>query len=176
VRNALLFWAVLSLSSCRSSALSEKGEPAPLLTPDFGIVTKADRNRDIRSGIPFLPTLGKYLVYWQCLRLERVRMDCSGYTKYSPRMGKKTNPCIIGIDVVSDGALYEFSFDHVWDWEGFEEVRREWNELLRGHKVACFAGEYVKEERSKKNAYSRSSFWFLKRMKTRRGKWDYFKD
>lgn len=154
--------------------LQEKDSSAPLLTPSYGLLTETDRNKDRRSGIPFLPTPGRQYFYWQCLNLQSVRLDCTGVMRASSGMGCRRNQCIPEVKIFSDDAAYTFMTHQVWCVEDYRDFKATINHLLHGEKVACFGGEYLDEEQPKENEGKRSSFWFLKRIKTGRGKWDYF--
>jgi len=169
---ALLLVALGSLS--RAFGNMETKPVAPLLTSNFGIVTGEDQQRIVeRIGVPFLPAPEPYYLYWQCLPLKRVFINCSGYSHYTRKAGPKGDLCVAGIDVVSNGSLYSFFFHQLWDWDSYEDVRREFRELLRGQKVACFGAEYTGDNFPQEPGYIRTSSWFLKYLKTQKGSWSY---
>lgn len=175
---AVLMLPVLILATFGSpSSSSERveAEPlAPLLTSDFGIVTKDDQQRiGERVGVPFSPAPEPNYLYWQCLRLDRSFINCSGYSHYTRKAGPKGDLCVAGIDVVSNDSLYSFFFHQLWDWDSYEDVRREFQELLRGQKVACFGAEYTSDNFPQEPGYIRTSSWFLKYLKTKKGSWSY---
>lgn len=149
---------------------------APLLTSDFGIVTDADRRKDRRSNIPFLPTPGQYHFYWQCLKLQKVRFNCTGVMRAGSGRGCQRDQCIPEVRVLSDGATYTFMTHQVWCVEAYHDLKTEIKRLLHREKVACFGSEYIDEVPPEESEGKRSSVWFLKRIKTPYGKWDYFPD
>ena len=161
----------------RKTALVNEPEEegaAPLLTPSYDIVTNADRNKDLRSGIPFLPTPGEYFFYWQCLRLNKVRFDCTSVNRAGSGTGCRRNNCIPELEVLSEGNAYLFITHQVWCVEDYRDFRTEIRRVMGREKIACFGGEYIGEDSPLENRGKRSSSWFLKRIKTAHGKWDYF--
>ncbi len=173
----LLTLALAGTAAERKTALGNAPEDkgaAPLLTPGLGIVINADRNKDLRSGIPFLPTPGEHYFYWQCLRLDKVRFGCTGAKRAESGTGCRRDNCIPELEVHSEGAAYLFIAHQVWCVENYRDLRAEIRRVLRHERVACFGGEYIGEDPPQENNGKRSSAWFLKRIKTAHGKWDYF--
>lgn len=154
---------------------AKESEPAPLLTADFGIVTDNDRAKNRRKRIPFLPAPEDNYYYWQCLKVDKVSVGCIGVDVATSGMGCRRYSCLPEVSVTSDGSHYAFLAHKGWCLESFREFRSRFRRLLRGQKIACFGGEYVGEEPVEGNE-RRNSEWFLKAVKTRRGKWSYFAD
>jgi hypothetical protein len=156
--------------------VSEREQPAPLLTSDYGILKEADRYRDLRSYIPLLPVPTSYFFYWQCLPLNKVKFGCMAEGIAEPERGCKRNNCLPEIEVTSGKSTFTFMVHQMWCVESYRELKRELRELLRGHRVACFGAEYIGEDVSDERSIIRDSSWFLKRIRTAHGKWDYFAD
>ncbi len=174
-----LFDSGFSRSSARDMGMTvarDEDGPAPLLTLAHGIVTAEDQNKDQRARIPFLPTPSPYYFYWQCLKLDRVRFDCTGVSPAGSGTGCRRNNCLPEVEVVSGGVIYTFMAHQIWCVEAYREFKAEIRELLHREEIACFGAEYIREGDSKSNSGKRNSFWFLKRIKTAQGKWDYFPD
>jgi len=179
IRIGILLLTIVLTGTATERKTALENEPkeegsAPLLTPSYGIVTNADRNRDLRSGIPFLPTPGEYYFYWQCLRLDKVRFDCTGVSRAESGTGCRRNNCIPQLEVHSEGTAYRFITHQVWCVENYRDFKAGIRRILRREKIACFGGEYISEDSLQEDRRKRSSSWFLKRIKTAYGKWDYF--
>ncbi len=159
-----------------TTVVRNEDEPAPMLTPDYGIVTEEDRHKDERGPIPFLPAPEDGLFYWQCLKVDKVIANCIGIDRATIGMGCRKYSCLPDIEVLSEDSRYIFQGHKGWCLENYREFAVKLKKLLRGEDIACFGGEYLGENPIEHPSEKRSSSWFLKRVKTRRGKWSYFVD
>ncbi len=159
-----------------TTVVPNEDEPAPMLTSDYGIVTYEDRNKDERGPIPFLPAPEDGLFYWQCLKLGKVTADCIGVDLAGSGMGCRKYSCLPHVEVFSEGSRYIFQGHKGWCLENFREFKAKLKNLIRRENIACFGGEYLGENPIEHPSEKRNSSWFLKRIKTRRGKWSYFVD
>jgi len=68
-----------------------------------------------RTTTPFLPAPASQLPYWQCLKLDKVEINCSGYRRYTRRFGSRKDSYVVAIEVTSEGAQFDFIFHQLWD-------------------------------------------------------------
>ena len=180
----LLLLLMLFLPSCyrvdqKKSVVAQRldeEEPAPLLTSDYGIVRDSDRKKNMRSGVPFLPAPEQNYFYWQCLKLDKVGIECLGVERAGAGMGCRRYSCIPDVEVVSGRERYSFVGDKGWCLEDYRDFKERLRHLLRRQGIACFGGEYLGEVPPEKSSEIRNSSWALKNVKTRLGSWAYFRD
>jgi hypothetical protein len=97
-----------------------------------------------------------------------------GEEKADPEWGCKRNNCLPEIEITSGKSDFSFMAHQVWCVEAYQELRRKLKRLLQRERIACFGGEYGGEITPDERSTVRASAWFLKRIRTAHGKWDYF--
>lgn len=173
----------LSFASIKATKLKgvqvspDEFQSAPLLTPSYGIVSETDRRKDLRARIPFLPAPGINYFYWQCLKLEKVRFTCGGEHRAESGTGCRWNICLPEMTVISEGREYVFLTHQLWCVESYRDLKATWRRLLRHEKIACFGAEYIAiDPGNEEYTGETEDAWFVMRIRTRHGTWDYFED
>lgn len=151
-----------------SLSMGEVRHPV-LLTPDYGILTSNDLEITVKNSHEECLTLGLDCPeYWVCLPIESFSLDCQ-------LTDEEEQAFAPGIKMRAGGSSIEFFTRRPNDKEDCDETLDEWFDLLKDQEVACFMATY--DPKRGEVPYNQSSFYLqLDRIKSRHGKWSYFRD
>lgn len=151
-----------------------------LLTDDYGIVTGSDLDEEEnKCGTyidPFPPPsdfTNHCTVYWQCLPIHDVFMNCNDLTDAGDF--EQTGEADFWIRDNNQVHHYitrrNFDMESCWGWID------EWISVMWNEEIVCLSGDFVGTEEEINSHTGKKeihNYWIIDRMKSRHAEWSYF--